>query len=385
MQSTLGVLARIPLFKLYRSFGWPHMLPVNLTLSPSPKCNSRCLTCNIWMKRENELTLEEWDKTLASLGKAPYWFTISGGEPLMFPHVVELAKLAYQHCKPGIINIPTNSILPNIPERVEQIARACPDSQLIINLSLDGVGEQHDRIRGVKGNFEKFEKRLGQLLDLRGRLKNLVVGIHSVVSVFSVGHLDEIIAYADGSGADQFITEIAEPRIELDTVGLPITPSAEEYARAIDRLIKYVESKQFKGMARVTEAMRIEYYKLVKRILDEKDQVIACYAGWVSAQIYADGTVWPCCVRADNLGNLRDHNYDFKTIWFGEKIKEVRRSIAAKECHCPLATASYTNMLHDLPTLGRVAGNLMRPKVPLGAISLPVKAESGQSSRDRIA
>ncbi|PYX83796.1 MAG: hypothetical protein DMG68_21840, partial [Acidobacteria bacterium] len=99
----------------------------------------------------------------------------------------------------------------------------------------------------------------------------------------------------------------------------------------------------------------------------------------------ADGTVWPCCVRADNLGNLRDHNYDFKTIWFGEKIKEVRRSIAAKECHCPLANASYTNMLHDLPTLGRVAGNLMRPKVPLGAISLPVKAESGQSSRDRIA
>ena len=65
----------------------------------------------------------------------------------------------------------------------------------------------------------------------------------------------------------------------------------------------------------------MEYYKLVKRILNEQDQVIACYAGWVSAHIYADGTVWPCCVRADNLGNLRDHNYDFKEIWFGEKIQ----------------------------------------------------------------
>src|SRR5438094_9144209 len=114
-------------------------------------------------------------------------------------------------------------------------------------------------------------------------------------------------------------------------------------------------------MAKVTEAIRVEYYKLVKRILDEKDQVIACYAGWVSAQIYADGTVWPCCVRADNLGNLRNHNYDFKEIWFGEKIKEVRRSIAAKECHCPLANASYTNMLHDIPTLTRVGTKLLRP------------------------
>lgn len=361
MNSTAGVLARIPLFKSYRRFGWPEMLPLNLTLSPSPKCNSRCLTCNIWMKREDELTIEEWDRVLASLGQSPYWFTISGGEPLMYPHVVELAELAYKHCRPGIINIPTNAILPIIPDRVERIAKACPESQLIINLSLDGIGEKHDIIRGVKGNFAKFEQRLGQLLALRSKLPNLIVGIHSVVSVFSVGHLDEIIDYADKSGADQFITEIAEPRIELDTVGLPITPRPEDYAKAIDRLIAYVESKQYKGVSKITEAMRVEYYKLVKRILDSQDQVIDCYAGWVSAQIYANGTVWPCCVRADDLGNLRDFDYDFKKIWFGEKIKEVRRSIAAKECHCPLANASYTNMLHDLPTLARVGAKLIAP------------------------
>jgi MoaA/NifB/PqqE/SkfB family radical SAM enzyme len=361
MNSGAGILARIPLFKLYRKFGWPQLLPLNLTLSPSPKCNSRCLTCNIWMKRENELTIDEWDKVLASLGKAPYWFTISGGEPLMYPHVVELAQLAYKHCSPGVINIPTNAILPNIPERVERIARSCPNSQLIINLSLDGVGAKHDYIRGIPGNFVKFEERLKQLLSLRKTLKNLTVGIHSVVSVFSVGHLDELMAYADKSGADQFITEIAEPRVELDTVGLPITPGPDVYSKAIDKLIAYVESKRFTGMAKFTEAIRVEYYKLVKRILEEKDQVIDCYAGWVSAQIYADGTVWPCCVRADNLGNLRDHHYDFKEIWFGEKIKEVRRSVAAKECHCPLANASYTNMIHDIPTLVRVGAKVLRP------------------------
>ncbi|HID51127.1 MAG TPA: radical SAM protein [Anaerolineae bacterium] len=355
MNSMIGVLAKIPLFQAYRRLGWPKMLPLNITLSPSPKCNSRCLTCNIWMKRENELTIEEWDKVLASLGTAPYWFTISGGEPLMYPKVVELAKLVYKHNKPGIINIPTNGILRSGPERVRAILEACPDSQLIINLSLDGVGEKHDFIRGVAGNFEKFEERLEQYLDLRREFPNFVVGIHSVVSVFSVGHLDELIAYADQSGADQFITEIAEPRMELDTVGLPITPSPEEYAAAIDRLITYVESKSYKGVAKITEAFRVEYYKLVKRILDEQDQVIACYAGWASAQIYADGTVWPCCVRADDLGNLREHEYDFGKIWFGEKIKEVRCSIKAKECYCPLANASYTNMLMDVPTMARVS------------------------------
>ncbi len=379
MNSMAQVLVRIPLFKLYRKFDWPRMLPLNITLSPSPKCNSRCLTCNIWMKREDELSLDEWDKVLTSLGRAPYWFTISGGEPLMYPHVVELAQLAYEHCRPGIINIPTNGILPNIPERVERIARLCPESQLIINLSLDGVGKKHDVIRGIEGNFEKFEKRLDQLLSLRQRLSNLIVGIHSVVSVFSVGHLDELIDYADRSGADQFITEIAEPRVELDTVGLPITPRPEDYTKAINHLISYVESKRFTGVAKITEAFRVEYYKLVKRILDEQDQVIDCYAGWVSAQIYADGTVWPCCVRADDLGNLRDHNYDFKKIWFGEKIKAVRRSIAARECHCPLANASYTNMLHDVPILMRVGAKVLRrhhasPAGQTATNDLPAKA-----------
>jgi len=363
MNSMVGVLLGIPLFKLYRRFGWPRMLPLNLTLSPSPKCNSRCLTCNIWMKRENELTLQEWDKVLGSLGHTPYWFTISGGEPLMYPHVVELVQSVYKHCQPGVINIPTNGILPTIPENVERIARSCPRSQVIINLSLDGVGERHDVIRGVPGNFEKFEYCLEQLLSLRRQLNNLAIGIHSVVSVFNVEHLDEIIAYADRSGADQFITEIAEPRVELDTVGLPITPGAESYAKAIDRLIAYVESKQFRGMARITEALRVEYYQLVKRILEEQDQVIACYAGWVSAHIYADGTVWPCCVRGDNLGNLRDHNYDFKEIWFGERIQEVRRSIAARECHCPLANASYTSMLHDIATLSRLVAKVLRQRI----------------------
>lgn len=358
----LGVLARIPLFRAYRRFGHPRMLPLNITISPSPKCNSRCLTCNIWMKRENELTLEEWDKVLASLGTAPYWFTISGGEPLMYPGIVELAKLVYQHNRPGIINIPTNAILKSGPQRVEEILKTCPDTQLIINLSLDGVGEKHDLIRGVPGNFAKFEERLAQYFELRDQYPNLTVGIHSVISVFSVSHLDELIEYAETSRADQFITEIAEPRVELDTVGLPITPDAESYGKAIDNLIAYVESKEFDGLARITEAFRVEYYKLVKRILEEQDQVIDCYAGWASTQIYADGNVWPCCIRADNLGNLRDHDYDFKEIWFGDAIREVRRSIAAKECHCPLANASYTNMLLDMPTLARVGTKVIKPQ-----------------------
>lgn len=360
MNSMVNVLFKIPQYQAFRRFGFPKMLPMNLTLSPSPKCNSRCLTCNIWMKREDELDLEEWDKSLASLGRAPYWFTISGGEPFMLPFIVELAQLAYKHNRPGIINIPTNSLLYHrIPDKVAAICESCPDSSVVINLSLDGVGEEHDRIRGTPGNFEKFEKNLAALKQLD--YPNLTIGIHSVISVHNVKNVIPLYDYAFSAGADQFITEIAEPRVELDTYGLDITPSLDDYSVAIDELISRIETTKFRGLSAITEAFRFEYYKLVKRIMSESTQVIGCYAGWASAQIYANGDVWPCCIRADPLGNLREAGYDFRKIWFSQNTKSVRKSIYNKECHCPLANASYTNMLLHTPTLFRVGTKLVRP------------------------
>lgn len=354
----LEVIPKIPLYRMYRRFGWPRMLPLNLTLSPSPRCNSRCLTCNIWMKREDELTLEEWEKVFRSLGKAPFWFTVSGGEPFMFKDVVELCELVYEHCRPGIINIPTNSLMHKIiPSKVEAICRKCPEAQVIINLSLDGVGERHDYIRGIKGNFEKFELNYEALRELD--LPNLTVGIHSVISNFNVDHTPELFDYAFSLKPDSYITEIAEQRVELDTVDIPITPSLDKYSPAIDSLIERIRTREFTGISRITEVFRVEYYQLVKQILAQETQVIPCFAGWASAQIYANGEVWPCCIRADNMANLRDVDYDFKAVWFSDEAERIRNSIRAKECHCPLANASYTNLLMDPATLARVSSQVL--------------------------
>ncbi len=350
----LGVLPRIPLYQMYRKFGWPRLLPINLTLTPSPRCNSRCLTCNIWKKREDDLTLAEWEQIFQSLGRAPFWVTISGGEPFLNPEIVEFVRALYRHCQPGIINIPTNGLLDRVvPQRVAAIAESCPQTQIIVNLSLDGVGEQHDHIRGVPGSFAKFEKTYRALRELD--YPNLAIGIHTVISKFNVRHLDPVFDYALSLSPDSYITEVAEERVELDTVGSNITPAADEYHRAIDRLIARLNRRTFRGISQITHGFRVEYYKLVKRILVERAQVIPCYAGWASAQIYANGDVWPCCVRADTILNLRHVGYDFKRVWFSPEADRIRRSIYARECHCPLANASYTNMLHNYQIVGRVA------------------------------
>ena len=362
----IDVLSKVPLFILSRRLGWPRMLPVNLTLSPSPRCNSRCRTCNIWMKREDELSLEEWDRVFQSLGHAPFWVTISGGEPFLFRDLVPLCQSVYRRCRPSIINIPTNSLLCGvIPRKVEEICRSCPDAQVIVNLSLDGVGEKHDRIRGVPGNFDRFERNYRALRELD--CPNLNVGIHSVISRLNVDDAPELFDYALGLEPDSYITEIAERRVELDTMDLDVTPSPDRYSWAIDGLVERVERRQFRGISKVTEAFRVEYYRLVKRILVEETQVIPCFAGWASAQIYANGEVWPCCVRADNLANLRDVGYDFRRIWFSPEADRVRASIRNRECHCPLANASYTNMLMHVPSVARVGARVARQSLPVRA------------------
>ena len=350
----IEVIKSIPPYILERSIGWPKALPINLTITPSPRCNSRCQTCNIWLKREDELTLAEWDRIFQSLGRAPFWFTVSGGEPFMFRDLVPLCQSLYRHCRPGIINIPTNSLLCNlIPAMVEEICRACPDSQVIINLSLDGVAEKHDRIRGVPGNFRRFEENYHALRRLS--CANLTVGIHSVLSTFNIADAAELFDYALSLRPDSYITEIAEQRVELGTMGLGITPSVDEYSHAIDRLVALVEGYRFRGISVLTEGFRLEYYKIVKRTLAERRQVIPCFAGSASAQIYANGDVWPCCVRAESIGNLRDAGYDFRRVWFSREADHARADVGSGNCHCPLANASYTSMLMHPPTLARVA------------------------------
>src|SRR5260370_12217967 len=93
---------------------------------------------------------------------------------------------------------------------------------------------------------------------------------------------------------------------------------------------------------------------MVKRTMVEQRQVIPCLAGIASAQIAPNGDVWTCCIRAESVGNLREHDYDFRATWSTAKAAELRRSIKAGECYCPLANASYTNILCHTPTLTSV-------------------------------
>src|SRR5574341_1427181 len=236
MKTKKEIILKIPQYKLFRKYNYPKTLPLNLTVSITYHCNSRCKTCNVWKKKTSEFSPDEFDRAFESIGKSPYWLTVSGGEPFLRQDIVEICCSAYNHFEPGIINIPTNGILYNkIPGKVEEIIENCKETQIIVNLSIDGIGEKHDHIRNVKDNFEMALKTYEALRALE--YPNFNLGIHTVISKYNVNEIPGIYDYFREKDPDSYITEVAEERVELDTIGSGITPSAGDYTKAIDFLI----------------------------------------------------------------------------------------------------------------------------------------------------
>ncbi len=356
----LELLPRLPQYMAYRRLGRPRRLPLSLVVSVSYRCNSRCKTCNVWQKSAEELTAEEWRDVFGKIGTAPYYLTFSGGEPFLREDIADIVIAACELCKPHLITIPTNGLMSRaILRRVEKILQAAPGVQVGINISLDGVGQEHDFIRGIEGSYQRALETYRSLRALD--YPNLSLSVHTVVSRFNAKRLPEIYHELFKLKADSYISEIAEQRVELGTMDMDIAPSPREYASIADFLVTQIKAGNFAGTAKITQAFRMQYYDLAKRILLERRQVIPCHAGCASGHIAPDGDVWTCCTRADPVGNLRDSAYDLAPIWFAERADVLRRSIAAGECYCPMANVAYSNMLLHPPTLLRVAGRALMP------------------------
>jgi MoaA/NifB/PqqE/SkfB family radical SAM enzyme len=334
--------------------------PITLTYSITAACQSRCRTCNIGLeyqkdpkRKERDLKLDEIERIFQTLGEI-YFFNISGGEPFLRKDLPEIIRLACQYLKPRIIHIPTNAITPKrirdlTIESIEIINQYDSKVPFTVKPSIDGVGEFHDEIRGVKGNFKQLEKTISYLKEVEKQYSNFHLELGTVISNFNINHLSEVEDYVHSLGIQSYRNEIAEQRNEFFNLEDPITPDAETYKRLINQFSTKIRENVSKKrhLAKVTESFRLVYYDLVVRILHEQRQVIPCYGGISNVHINFDGEVWPCCVLgySQPMGFLREQGYDFKKVWYSAQAKKVRKYIREKNCACPLANQAYSNIL----------------------------------------
>jgi MoaA/NifB/PqqE/SkfB family radical SAM enzyme len=390
-RSVSELLPRLAGFRLAYAGAAEPPAPINLTLSITNMCNSRCQSCDIWkiypaekQRLGEELTVDEIERIFRSVGPV-YFFNISGGEPFLRKDIVDIVRVGCTHLKPSVVHIPTNALSPHrIAALTEEILVGMrewgpPGVKLTLKPSFDGVGEFHDWVRGIPGNYRKLVETLGLLRDLRQKYDHLRVGVGTVISTMNIDHLPDIIREAEKFGVDTYISEVAEEREEMRNVGTGITPTDTQYGAAIARFKRdtFERIRTAKGLEVLTLAMRHAYYDVTRDWLRERKQVVPCYAGISNAHISPYGDLWPCAILASgkSLGNLKHVDYDFWKLWHSGRADEVRASIKRGECDCPLANQAYANILLSPRMMTKVATTIATARLaPRGAAASAITA-----------
>jgi MoaA/NifB/PqqE/SkfB family radical SAM enzyme len=297
-----------------------------------------------------------------------YIFNISGGEPFLRQDLFDIIVLACKYLTPGIIHIPTNAIAAG---RVEKCVRKIlafladkhPDIRLTVKPSLDHIGEKHDDIRGVPGNFQKVIHLFERLKPMETEYPNFHLELGTVISRWNVDDIADIARFVTTLDVGSYRNEIAEQREEMFNQADAITPSPIDYERAVDFFIREIRCSMRKTsrFQRITQAFRLVYYQLAVEVMKQHRQVIPCYAGISNAHLTPYGDVWACCTlgNTQSMGNLREVDYDFQKLWAGTQAGSARQFIRQGRCHCPLANQTYSNILMHGPSLIEVLQHIL--------------------------
>ena len=131
--SKVPLLARLAGSRAAHASGHPRQLPINLTVSVTYSCPSRCATCDIWQKKVDDLSVDEYGRIFPTLERVPVWVTLSGGDQFVRGDLDEIVRLVRTQIEPSIVNIPMNGV---ITERIfnllPKIAANTVGSQLVL-------------------------------------------------------------------------------------------------------------------------------------------------------------------------------------------------------------------------------------------------------------
>jgi MoaA/NifB/PqqE/SkfB family radical SAM enzyme len=328
------------------------MKPVYMILGLTYDCNSFCRTCFNWEQlrknKEHELSFEELETTLSTMGDLLF-VVMSGGEPFLRRDLPEVCEVLSKRNHVKQITIPTGAIASDLIGRsVEATLEHCPDTQIVVNLSLDHIGEKHDWIRGVAGNYEKLRKTYANLIPLKQRHPNLTVNVHTCLCSYNVDDLEEICSQVKAT-----FPEISFHSFEMlrgDQPDKNIQPiSTERYRQVLPQLEKYWSSyRNYDGFLKF---VKIYSRRVELEVLEQQTQVRPCFAGYVSGVLDARGEVRMCELR-EAVGNVRDTGYDFGRLWFSPEADRQRASIRAKECHCTHSCFMSSSLVFDVRTWG---------------------------------
>jgi len=304
--------------RFYKNLLFGNVLKINLAVTDM--CNMKCKVCYIWKKPKNDLSLNDF-RAIFRKFKGLNWISFTGGEPFLRDDLVDIIDIAMKECSNlHTISIPTNGFFTKkIMKDVKRVLKSDIPS-LYVSISLDGLENVHDSVRGVKGSFKKAVNTFELLKNLGDR--RLKVHFEYTISRFNEGRLPETVK-ALGKPED-FIISIAQNSFYYANEGEKVKPSKKSLHSDIEWFLS-----NHKGRSIHDFATRM----FLKSILEGKK--IPCVAGKNSFYIDTKGEIHPCIFINKRLG----------------KVNEDIREFNYPGCRCYTPCESYLSLLLNAPKM----------------------------------
>jgi MoaA/NifB/PqqE/SkfB family radical SAM enzyme len=308
--------------------------PLRVQLEVTGTCNLKCEFCcqdEGYKYGKEELNLSEIKSVIDQIPRFTL-LTFSGGEPLLRKDIKEIISYALE--KKHFCNISTNGVLLDS----EIIKLLMQKGFLAISVSLDGMGQIHDKLRGVPQTFEKVKSNLIAFASIKKERKNKfpLLDIKTIITDKNIDELVKLYSFCESIGAEFFTLSLLKTnQAQFNPSSLKDDIEDESFYRRGSRrnlesarLISALERlEKLRGKTKIRFYPRLRSLKELRSFLAGKagSQVSAsaCLEPWSSFQINASGQAYPCL--SYKVGNIKEQT--LKEIWGSPRFVSFRRRL----------------------------------------------------------
>lgn len=299
--------------------------PEGVNINVTENCNSRCVTCYAWKNRSvGELTTEEIKDALRQLRDIGVTTAIFvGGEPLIRRDIMDLLKES-RRLKFETRMVVTNGLL------LEDKAKELLESGIThISVSVDGIGNSNEIIRGVSGNFEKSLRGIRAIQEIKKDMGSDVT-VTLITTILLNQNVDEIAQLIEVSRklGVYWDFNLLDPNLPIFE-GIPFSKLLVKSEEKIDKTIDYLKKVRTESPELISSCDHILEYAR-NYLKGKKQNNIHCVHGYKLIYLGAHGEVHPGCWAMEPAGNLRENK--LSDIIKSQKYRRLAEKIYMNDC-----------------------------------------------------
>lgn len=292
--------------------------PTDASIILTYRCPMQCKMCNIW-KNPTDIKKEISSDDLRCLPKLKF-INLTGGEPFIREDLEEIVRVCYTK-SPRIV-ISTSGWY---EDRVIALAKKFPN--IGIRISIEGLSQKNDELRGREGGFDRGLRTLLRLKEMG--LND--IGFGCTISNNNSRDMLSLYQLSKSLGME-FATASFHNSYYFHKEDNVIT-NKDEVCENFRTLIEWqLQEKHPKSWFRAYFNMGLINY------IEGNRRMLPCEAGTVNFFIDPWGEVYPCNGMEekywkDSMGNIHDCE-DFLTLWNSPKAEQVREMVRKCPKNC---------------------------------------------------